>query len=378
MILRARRFAKGALELDLPEVQIDFDKNGTVTGAHQSVHDESHQIIEEFMLAANIAVATEFADRGLPFLRRVHGDPDLLKLERFAEFVKALGFSLKNPQSRPELQKLLARVKDQPVERAVNYALLRSMKQAEYTAAEFGHYALAAENYCHFTSPIRRYPDLTIHRLFDMVLASGERPRHADQTELMKLGKHCSITERRAAAAERELTKVKLLMYMSSRIGEELDAVITGVEHFGIFCQGVEIPVEGMIHISALPRDDFYDHDQQSISLIGRRTGKEYRLGDAIRVVVALVDVDRRVLDFRIADGTSRPARSAKRRPAETDRARGARAEEATRSHSGNRRRRDENSAGHTGRGERKKRAKSTGTRPKGRRKVNGRKRRKR
>ncbi|MEX2286016.1 MAG: ribonuclease R [Planctomycetaceae bacterium] len=301
MILRARRFAAGALELDLPEVKIDFDKQGAVTGAHESVHDESHQIIEEFMLAANVAVATELADRGLPFLRRVHGDPDVLKLRRYAEFVALLGYKLKNFQSRPELQALLNRVKGEPVERAVNYALLRSMRQAEYTAEELGHYALAVENYCHFTSPIRRYPDLTVHRLLDMIFDTKHKAKHADESELMKLGRHCSITERRAAAAERELTKVKLLTYMSQHVGEEFDAVITGVEQFGIFCQGIEIPVEGLVHISALDRGEAFYHDPASMSLIGRRKGTKYRLGNRVRVVVALVDVDRRVLDLRIA-----------------------------------------------------------------------------
>lgn len=300
MMLRKRRFASGALELHLPEVKIDFNKEGEITGAHEAEHDESHQIIEEFMLAANIAVAVKLTDMGLPFLRRVHGEPDYLKLKGFAEFAKALGYPLEKFQSRTDLQAVINQVKGQPAEHAINYALLRSMKQAEYSEAEVGHYALAEENYCHFTSPIRRYPDLTVHRLINEILTAKGKPRSPDRSEVAKLGKHCSNTERRAAAAERELTKIKLLTYMAERVGDEMDAVITGVERFGIFCQGVEIPVEGLIHIAALDPNEYFDHDRTTFSLIGRRTGKTYRLGDRVRVQVAHVDVDRRELDFRL------------------------------------------------------------------------------
>jgi ribonuclease R len=283
----------------LPEVKVDLDNKGTVTGAHEVPHDESHQIIEEFMLAANVAVATGLADRNLPLLRRVHGEPDVVKLRAFAEFAAALGYPIKQYQSRPHLQELLGRVRGEPTEHAINYALLRSMKQAEYSNLPLGHYALAFENYCHFTSPIRRYPDLVVHRILGS-LFKDKHPKAADEVELAKLGKHCSFTERRAAEAERELIKTKLLTFMSERIGEELEAVITGVEQFGIFCQGVEIPVEGMVHISALDADDFFDYDAATFSLVGRRKGKQYRLGDRVRVSVAHVDVDRRQLDFRV------------------------------------------------------------------------------
>lgn len=300
MMLRKRRFAGGALELHLPEVKIDFNEDGQVIGAHEAEHDESHQIIEEFMLAANIAVAVKLTDMGLPFLRRVHGEPDYLKLKAFAEFAKALGYPLDKFQSRKDLQEIINRVKGKPAEHAINYALLRSMKQAEYSEADVGHYALAEEHYCHFTSPIRRYPDLTVHRLVNEVLTAKGKPRSTDRSELAKLGKHCSSTERRAAASERELTKVKLLTYMSERVGDEMDTVITGVERFGIFCQGIEIPVEGLIHIAALDPDEYFDHDRDTFSLVGRRTGKQYRLGDRVRVQVAHVDIDRRELDFRL------------------------------------------------------------------------------
>jgi ribonuclease R len=353
-ILRDRRFAAGALELYLPEVKVDLDRDGKVTGAHEVPHDESHQIIEEFMIAANVAVAVALADRGLPLLRRVHGEPDLLKLRAFAEFVSALGYNLTRYPSRPDLQALLSKVRGEPTEHAVNYALLRSLKQAEYSSLPQGHYALALEHYCHFTSPIRRYPDLVVHRVLEDGLFSNrptkngtgsERlvssrssnspreapvpffPRHADELELEKLGKHCSFTERRAAQAERELIKAKLLAFMSERVGEEMEAVITGVEPFGLFCQGIEIPVEGMVHISALDSGDYYYHDPATFSLIGRRTGKQYRLGDRVRVCVAHVDVDRRQLDFRIVamvSSAGRKKKSAAEEPAFTRNRKGA------------------------------------------------------
>lgn len=326
MILRTRRLQAGMLELSLPEVKLVFDRQGRVTGAQKVEHDESHQIIEEFMIAANQAVAVALAERDVGFLRRTHKSPDVAKLRAFSDFAGELGFPLKSAQSRQELQAVLERVRGQPLEYAIHYALLRSLKQAEYSELEGGHYALAIDDYCHFTSPIRRYPDLVVHRILDAVFSGKRRSREMHSLELKKLAKHCSATERRAEKAERELTKVKLLDYMSERIGEELDAIITGVERFGLFCQGIEIPVEGLVHVSALdPDDDFY-YDAKTYSLIGRRSGREYRLGDQVRVHVAHVDVDARVLDFRMvpakkgrrgtksARGRSRAATAKKRK----------------------------------------------------------------
>jgi ribonuclease R len=297
MVLRARRFARGALELTMNEVKIDLDKQGRVSGAHRVVNTESHQIIEEFMLSANEAVARWLAEKQLFFLRRVHQAPDPRKLKLLTEFVKELGYEVESLESRFELQRLLAAVKGQPEQHAVNYALLRSLQRAVYAPEDEGHYALASECYCHFTSPIRRYPDLTIHRLVETVLL-GNKPRN-DFAELVVQGVHCSDRERRAEAAERELTKVKLLNYLSERIGETLEGVITGVEEFGMFVQGTEMPAEGLVHISSL-QDDFYRFDRRSHTLVGHRAGNQFRLGDLVKVQIAHVDVDRRELDFRL------------------------------------------------------------------------------
>lgn len=317
MILRKRRFAAGSLQMGLPEVRIDFNKKGEVVGASERHHDESHEIIEEFMLAANVAVAETLTRRQIPFLRRVHSEPDERKLKAFSEFVEALGFELAKYQSRSDLQRLLDDVHNAPEAHAVNYAFLRSLKQAEYSPVEAGHYALAFDDYCHFTSPIRRYPDLTVHRLVDKLCRAKRKPRGMSDVDLLKLGKHCSLTERRAEKAERELTKIKLLTFLKDRIGEELDAVITGVEPFGFFCQGIEIPAEGLVHVSSLA-DDNYQYDQASYSLNGFRAGNQFRLGDRVRVAIARVDVERRSLDYRLIRAAKRTGASQRRSPKRT------------------------------------------------------------
>jgi ribonuclease R len=306
MLLRARRLANGALDLSLREVKLQLDENGAVTGAREVPHDESHQIIEEFMLAANIAVAGALDHRGIAFIRRGHGEPDSAKLRALAQFAKILGYPLKRCESRRDLQGLLNRVAGRPHERAINFALLRSLKQAEYTVADVGHYALGVDNYCHFTSPIRRYPDLTVHRTVAEVLFDHKSRRGGDVVALAKTARQCSVQERKAEQAERELIKVKLLTFLADKVGLEMDATITGVERFGFFCQGVELPVDGLVHITALDRGDFYEFDEATFSLIARRSGRQYRLGDTLSVKVAHVDVDRRQLDFAIVPERAR------------------------------------------------------------------------
>ncbi len=316
-LLRKRRFQKGALELSMPEVRLNFDDDGRVSGAYEAEHDESHRIIEEFMLAANIAVAQELTDRGILFLRRTHGEPRAEKMKLFGEFVDSLGLSLPSTQGRHDLQKLLDETAGTPLERAVHFAFLRSLKQAEYSPAEEGHYALAAENYCHFTSPIRRYPDLTVHRILDKLFLGNGKYRGESIEKLDKQAAHCSQTERRAERAERELTKLKLLEFMEGKIGSEFDAVVTGVERFGIFCQCLNIPAEGMIHISVLSELDQFDFERESHSLIGRRTNMRLRLGGMVRVKVTHVDRDRRQLDLSLLKILAEIA-TAKKKPAGT------------------------------------------------------------
>jgi ribonuclease R len=297
MILRRRRLEHGAIELTLPEIKIDLDERGEVAGAHRVENTVSHQIIEEFMLAANEAVARLLAARDVPFLRRVHGQPDLRKLQTLTTFVRELGIECDSLESRFEIKRVIAAVAGQPQEHAVNYAVLRSMQKAVYAPDDEGHYALRSENYCHFTSPIRRYPDLTIHRLLNR-LSSGQ-PLRGDHAAVALLGEHCSEREQRAADAERELVKIKLLTYLQHRIGTKIEAIVTGVEEFGLFAQGVKLPAEGLIPIQSLA-DDYFHFDRATHSLVGRRKGNDFRLGDRVLVEIFHVDVDRRELDLRL------------------------------------------------------------------------------
>jgi ribonuclease R len=297
MTLRQRRLRRGALELNMPETELEYDEQGRVTGGHFRKHDVSHQLIEEFMLAANEAVAGQLARLKAPFLRRVHPAPDPRKLAAFATFARSLGYKMPTDADRFGLQRVLERSADQPEAHAVHYALLRSLKQAVYSPEEEGHYALASDDYCHFTSPIRRYPDLTVHRLLGRWLRTGKAK--GNEAELVALGEHCSKMERRAEAAERELVKLRLLTYLSERLGMELEVVITGVADYGFFGQAEELPVEGLVHVSTLT-EDYYYYEEATHTLTGRRSGRTYRLGDKVRVSVVRVDLQRRQLDFRV------------------------------------------------------------------------------
>ncbi len=297
MILRRRRAERGSIELLLPELKILLNPDGKVVGARKIEQTESHQIIEEFMLAANEAVAERLRDEKLLFLRRVHESPDPRKLEILGEFVQELGIPCESLESRFEIQRVLQHVAGQPLQQAVNFAVLRSMQKAVYSPAEEGHYALAAPDYCHFTSPIRRYPDLTIHRLMETIFRHQTPTQDIDS--LMSLAEHCSEREQRAEAAERELIKLKLLNFLAKKIGQTLDAVITGVEDFGMFAQGIELPAEGLIPIDTL-HDDQYRYDSTTHSLIGNRQDNTYRLGDLLQVRIAKVDLDRRELDLEV------------------------------------------------------------------------------
>ena len=309
MKLRKRRMDRGAINLVLPEVQIDLDDDGKVAGAHTSENTESHQVIEEFMLAANEAVAQRLEDEKLFMIRRIHESPTEKKLIELTEFVQNLGIDCKSLKNRFELKRVVEESESMKEQHAIHFAVLRTMQKAVYSPQEIGHYALASPAYCHFTSPIRRYPDLVIHRMVGD-LVDGKKPK-SNFDSLAALGKHCSNLEKRAADAERELKKLKLLSFMSERIGESLNGVITGVEPFGLFVQGVEIPAEGMIPIESLPADN-YSYERASRSLSGARKQNQFRLGDEVEVEVSIVDLDKRLLEFKltgVSPGNSRPAR---------------------------------------------------------------------
>jgi ribonuclease R len=320
--LLARRRRDGYLELSLPEVDLEFDDEGRVVAAHPEDTSFSHRIIEMFMVEANEAVARELEAAGAVFLHRIHPEPDDSAAEDLLNFAKSVGYKLDDPRDRHELQRLLNAVRGKPEEYGVHLAVLKSLKRAVYGIAPEGHYALASEAYCHFTSPIRRYPDLTIHRAFDeRVSGRLEKPkggRHkapaADLRDhpLAGLAAHCSKTERRAEAAERELTKVKLLEYLQTRLGDTFTGVITGVQAFGVFVESPEFLVDGLVHISRL-RDDIYSFDRRRWALIGRRTGRVLRVGSTLEVRIAAVNIPRRELDLEpvMAQPAAAPAAKA-------------------------------------------------------------------
>ncbi|MDB4458498.1 ribonuclease R [bacterium] len=316
MTLRRRRMKAGAINLILPEVKIDLDEDGKVVGAHTVDNTESHQVIEEFMLAGNEAVAQKMADKKLFYMRRVHPHPSEQKLNQLTEFVQQLGIQCESLKSRFEVKRVIEESENLPEQHAIHYAVLRSMQKAVYSPEEIGHYALNSENYCHFTSPIRRYPDLIIHRMVGDII-DGKKP-DANFERLAMLGNHCSDLEKRATEAERDLIKLKLLNFMAGKIGHTMSAVITGVESFGIFAQGIEIPAEGMIPVDKLPPDT-YQYDRNIRTLAGFREGNEYRLGDKIEVRVTKVDPDARNLEFEIptTESSSNPRAE---RPQKTER----------------------------------------------------------
>jgi ribonuclease R len=297
MILRGNRKRDGSIELTLPEVKIDLDRSGKVKGAHVVLYTESHQIIEEFMLAANQAVARWLDTLQLPFLRRAHAPPDRIKIRRLTEFVRALGLNVEDMQDRFEIQRVVNAVRGQSTEYAVNLAILKSMSKAVYQSEFERHYALNMSHYCHFTSPIRRYPDLVVHRIVEKLIQG--QPAKENPEILEKLGQHCSGTEQTAENAERELVRVKLLHYLDKKVGELLTGIVAGVKSAGLTVRGVEIPVDGILPVERLPQDR-YHFDRETHTLEGYRSGNRFRLGDELIVRIEKVDLARRQLLFRL------------------------------------------------------------------------------
>jgi ribonuclease R len=267
------------------------------------------------MVEANEAVARLLDSLGVPFLRRTHPEPELIDAERIRTFVQVAGYKLPKNLDRKALQSLLAAVRGKPEAFAINLAVLKSLTRAEYSPEPIGHYALASEHYCHFTSPIRRYADLTIHRLLDEYLEKrdargGRGGRKAKKIELenapsfkdlVELGKHISFTERQAEAAERELRQVKVLELLKHHIGEVFDGVVTGITNFGIFVQLKMYLIEGLIRYEHL-MDDWWDVDEKAGVVRGQRTGMKIAIGDVAKVVIANVDVPRRELNVGIRE----------------------------------------------------------------------------
>jgi ribonuclease R len=305
-ILNARRRRRGSIDFDLKESEVILDEAGLVEAIIASERNIAHRLIEEFMLLANETVAEYLEQREAPALYRVHEDPDLLKVQQFEEFVASLGYSLAAPLNavRPRhFQRLLDRIQGTPEEKPIAFLMLRTMQKARYAAENLGHFGLAASCYTHFTSPIRRYPDLVVHRLLRAVRQQQlSQDRIAElEDELPEVARHCSEMERRADDAERELVQWKKVRFMADKIGDEFTGFITGVAPFGIFVELVEHFVEGLVHVSSMA-DDYYRFLEQTHTLRGENTGKTYRLGDQVTVQVIRVDMERRQIDLGLVE----------------------------------------------------------------------------
>jgi ribonuclease R len=312
-LLRKRREARGSIDFDLPDADIVLDDAGLVVGIVPESRNVAHRLIEEFMLAANEAVARKLLFAKQPAIYRVHDRPDPDRLVDLREVLESFGYHLKGDLAElppSEFQRLLAEIEDKPEERLLHDLLLRAQRKALYSEECRGHYALAAPYYCHFTSPIRRYPDLVVHRQLSRLLADG-RPVAAKDCEaieerLREVASHSSDRERRAEQAERESLLWKKIVFMKDKLGREFDAYVTGVASFGLFVMLQDFFVEGLVPVSALG-DDFFAFEEKLHRLRGRSGGKAFRLGDSIRVRLVAIDEVRRRLDFRLAGEREAP-----------------------------------------------------------------------
>ena len=312
-LLRRRRFEHGSLDLDFPEVKVYVDPNGKPIRLERVENDESHQLIEEFMLAANEAVARELRQRSIPTIYRVHEDPDPEKLGEYREFILSFGYKVGDLSHRKEVQRFLASIRGKPEEQALKIGLLKSLKRARYAAQPLGHYGLAKANYLHFTSPIRRYADLVVHRT--LAERNLSRRLKIDIGQIESMADHISDTERNAADAEIESVRLKKLQFFQQQLEERnpqvFRAAIMDVRNYGLVVELPDALVTGVVHVSTLS-DDFYRFDAAQRRLIGRRTNRRYRIGDEVRVFVARVDTFKQQIDFAIAD--QRTKKQARRR----------------------------------------------------------------
>ncbi|MGI8889305.1 MAG: ribonuclease R [Chthoniobacterales bacterium] len=321
-ILRRRRFTNGSLDLDFPEVKVVVDKQtGRPIRLERIENDESHQLVEEFMLAANEAVAAELKNRLVPAIYRVHEDPDPDKLAEYRELVISYGFQAGDLTNRRELQRLLESFRAKPEEQALKIGLLKSLKRARYATQPLGHFGLAKNNYTHFTSPIRRYADLVVHRV--LADRGGKSSARRSAGELASVAEHISTTERVAAEAENESVKLKKLEFLQLQLTEKnpqvFRAVVIEVRNYGLLIELPDVLLTGLIHISSL-QDDFYVFDGTRRRIIGRQSKRVLAVGDTLKVVVARIDVFKRQADFAIVNDQkpatkSRPAKQNRRRP---------------------------------------------------------------
>jgi len=294
---------RGSIDFDLPEPEIILDLQSNTIDIVTSERNIAHQIIEEFMIAANETIAQHMSGKPIPSMYRVHEPPDEDKISDFNEFISEIGYSHKLIFENPKtFQKLLHKLAGKPEEVLINKLLLRTMKQARYSVENIGHFGLASQHYTHFTSPIRRYPDLIIHRLVKETIKRRylkKEKRQQLDTLLPEIALQTSAKERVAMDAEREVIEMKKLQYMQDRVGTEHDGVISGVTAFGFFVELKDILVEGLVRVTSM-YDDFYRFDDKGHRLLGDRSKKIFRLGDSVRVCVEKVNMENRKIDFTL------------------------------------------------------------------------------
>ena len=304
-LLRRKRFEHGSLDLDFPEVKVRLDETGKPVRLERIDNDESHQLIEECMLAANEAVARELKMRAMPTIYRVHENPDPEKLAEYREFVLSFNYKVGDLAHRAELQRLLASIRGKPEEQALKIGLLKSLKRARYAPQPLGHYGLAKPNYLHFTSPIRRYADLVVHRA--LTARSGKHQSQTDMGQIASIAEHISTTERIAADAEIEAVRMKKLEFFQRQLDQRnpqgFRAAIVDVRNYGLVVELPDALITGLVHVSSLA-NDFYSFEPTQRRLIGRRSRKRFSVGDEVRVFVVRVDAFKRQVDFAIASET--------------------------------------------------------------------------
>ena len=320
-ILNDARRRRGSIDFDLKEPEVIIDEGGVVEAIIALQRNVAHRLIEEFMLLANETVASYLEAQSAPALYRIHEEPDILKVAKFEEFISGFGYSLAAPVNalRPRhFQKLLEKIHGKPEEKPLAFLMLRTMQKARYAPENLGHFGLAASSYTHFTSPIRRYPDLVVHRALRAARheSLNEEAREEWREELPEVARHTSEMERRADDAERELLQWKKVKFMADKVGDEFEGYVTGVASFGLFIELVEHFVEGMVHVSTMA-DDYYRFVESAHLLRGENTHKVYRLGDKVKVQVIRVNMELRQVDLglveileRVREGERGPRRS--------------------------------------------------------------------